>query len=153
MLLSVCVSGSATPPQTEARDTRRSRAVPRCVAVRSAIVPLIALSKPTMHLIICPSHLCDQGSHGVLGGDATLLHHLPDRSLFCRELIVEIAFYQRSFDVFMSFSPTSIEKGASMFKMFLKLCLDNFTLGEKVQLIHLLELKMILYFQISYFVL
>lgn len=75
-----------------ARDTRRSRAVPRCVAVRSAIVPVIARSKPTMHLIICPSHLCDQGSHGVLGGDATLLHrpnHLPDRSLFCRELFVE----------------------------------------------------------------
>lgn len=89
-----------------ARDTRRSRAVPCCVAVRSAIVPVIARSKPTMHLIICSSHLCDQGSHGVLGGDATLLHrpnHLPDRSLFCRELLVEIVFYQRSFDVFMSF--------------------------------------------------
>lgn len=117
-------------------------------------MPVIARSKPTMHLIICPSHLCDQGSHGVLGGDATLLHrpnHLPDRSLFCRELFVEIAFHQRSFDVFMSFSPISIEKGASMFKIFLKLCIDNFTLGEKVQLIQLLELKMILFFQISIF--
>lgn len=38
-----------------------------------------------------------------------------------------------------------------MFRTFLKLCVDNFTLGEKVQLIQLLELKMILYFQISIF--
>lgn len=117
-------------------------------------MPVIARSKPTMHLIICPSHLCDQGSHGVLGGDVALLHrpnHLPDRSLFCRELFVEIVFCQRSFDVFMSFSPISVEKGAIMIKTFLKLCTDNFTLGEKVQLIQLLDLKMILYFQISIF--
>lgn len=38
-----------------------------------------------------------------------------------------------------------------MFKIFLKLCIDNLTLGEKVQLIQLLEQKMILYFQISIF--
>lgn len=92
VVVSLCkLSGSATPPQTEPEIPE----VPRCVAVRSAIVPVIARSKPTMHLIICPSHLCDQGSHGVLGGDATLLHrpnHLPDKSLFCRELFVEIAF-------------------------------------------------------------